>query len=270
MDDRVMWLVLSTSGLLVLLNSGIGILALRDHRTGLRVTERLIASGDVDVYHAKWLTGYGYRESWAGERAGDAARLALQALPAAGLAYAETEDGLVPAPDTTDQAGATPPEHPLTLAAWRFTRDTWAAGNPVTMKALTAHPPFRKACATHRERLSPLLPPHRTRRDNHAERAPWNAGLIAAGWVTLNTVVLMWPLVVGNPDAGPDGPVEELFGMLALFVGCAFFSPLVFVTLHVQLWRAWQDRWPRRLRIHCEDLIARESQGWVPLSPLLR
>lgn len=135
-----MWLVLSTSGLLVLLNSGIGILALRNHRTGLRVTERLIASGDVDVYHAKWLTGYGYRESWARERAGDAARLALQALPASGLAYAETEEGLVPAPDATDQAGATPPQHPLTLAAWRFTRDTWAAGNPVTVKALTAHP----------------------------------------------------------------------------------------------------------------------------------
>lgn len=264
-----MWLVLSTSGLLVLLNSGIGILALRNHRTGLRVTERLIASGEVDVYHAKWLTGYGYRETWARQRAGDAARLALQALPASGLTYAETKEGLVPAPDATDPADAPPPQHPLTLAAWRFTRDTWAAGNPVTLKALTDHPPFQNACATHWEHLSRLLPPHRRRRDNHADRAPWNAGLIAAGWVTLNTVVLMWPLAVENPDAGPDGLAEELFGMLALLVGCAFLSLLVFVTLHVQLWQKWQDRWPRRLRTHCEDLIERESQGWVALSPLL-
>lgn len=265
-----MWLVLSTSGLLVLLNSAIGVLALWNHRTGLRVTERLIASGEVDVYDATWLTGYGYGEARDRERAGDAARLAVRALPASSLAYVETKDGLVPAPDATAREGATPPEHPLTLAAWRFTRDTWAAGDPVTLKALADHRPFKTACAAHRERLTPLLPPHRTRRDNHADRAPWGAGLIAASWVTVNTVVLMWPIAVDNPDSGPDGLAAELFGVLALFVGSAFLSLLVFVTLHVQVWRAWQDRWPRRLRTYCEDLIERDSQGRSPLSPLVR
>ncbi|MET4924594.1 hypothetical protein P3L51_19920 [Streptomyces sp. PSRA5] len=268
MDDRVMWLLLSTSGLLVLLNSGIGILALCNHRTGVRVTERLIASDELDIYHATWLTGYGYRETWAGHREAGAAGLALRALPAFGLAYAETEEGLVPARDAADREGATPPEHPLTLAAWRFTRDTWAAGHPVTVKALTGHPAFKRACAAHRERLSGHLPPRRTRRDDHADRAPRDAGLIAAGWVTLNTCVLMWPITVGNPGAGPERLSEELFGMLALFVGTAFFSLLVLVTVHVRLWSAWWDRWPRRLRAHCEDLIERESRDRVPLSPL--
>lgn len=86
MNDGVAWLVLSTSGLLVLLNAGIGVLALWSHRSDLRVTERLIASGELDAYHATWLTRCGYSRTWTSTwyREHLAAELALRALTAEG------------------------------------------------------------------------------------------------------------------------------------------------------------------------------------------
>ncbi|TXL91640.1 hypothetical protein [Streptomyces sp. IB2014 016-6] len=267
MNDGVVWLVLSTSGLLVLLNAGIGGLALWSHHSGLRVTERLIASGELDAYHATWLTGVGYRRTqtatWYRERA--AAELALRALPAAGPAHADERKGLVPPPDTTAPGTAVPPEHPLTLAAWRFTRDSWSAGRPVTVKALADHPAFKAACAAHRERLAGHLPPRRTRLDDNAERAPWAAALIATGWITLNTCLLMASNAFGDPGAGPRG-FERIVALLALAVGTAALAGFILVVLHLLLWRAWQDRWPRRLRTHCADLVRHESRDWAPLS----
>ncbi|MFF2185179.1 hypothetical protein [Streptomyces sp. NPDC058155] len=267
MNDGVVWLVLSTSGLLVLLNAGIGVLALWSHRSGLRVTERLIASGELDVYHATWLTGVGYRRTqtatWYRERV--AAELALRALPAAGPAHADEREGLVPPPDATDPGAAVPPEHPLTLAAWRFTRDARSAGRPVTVKALAEHPAFKTACTAHRERLSGHLPLRRTRLDNNAERAPWAAALIATAWITLNTCLLMASNAFGAPDAGPRG-FERVVALLALAAGTAALAGFILVVLHVLLWRAWQDRWPRKLRTHCADLLRRESHDWVPLT----
>ncbi|MEU0954366.1 hypothetical protein ABZ353_18775 [Streptomyces niveus] len=268
MNDGVVWLVLSTSGLLVLLNAGIGVLALWSHRSGLRVTERLIASGELDVYHATWLTGIGYRgtqtATWYRERV--AAELALRALPAAGSAHADDERaGPVPPPDATGPGAAVPPEHPLTLAAWRFTRDSRSAGRPVTVKALADHPAFKAACTAHRERLSGHLPLRRTRLDNNAGRAPRAAALVATAWITLNTTLLMASNAFGAPDAGPRG-FERVVALLALAAGTAALAGFILVVLHVLLWRAWQDRWPRRLRTHCADLLRRESRDWVPLS----
>lgn len=267
MNDGVVWLVLSTSGLLALLNAGIGGLALWSHRSGLRVTERLIASGELDVYHATWLTGSGYSRTgtatWYRERV--AAELALRALPTAGLVHADERAGLVPPPGVTHPEAAAPPEHPLTRAAWRFTHDSWAAGRPVTVKALAGHPAFKTACTAHRERLSGHLPLRRTRLDNNAARAPWAAALITTGWITLNTCLLMATNAFGDPDAGPEG-FERAVALLALAAGTAALAGLVLVVLHVFLWRGWQDRWPRRLRTHCEELLRRESRDWVPLS----
>ncbi|MFC8825408.1 hypothetical protein ACFT9I_08635 [Streptomyces sp. NPDC057137] len=277
MNDGVVWLVLSTSGLLVLLNAGIGVLALWSHRSDLRVTERLIASGELDVYHATWLTGCGYSRTWTStwHRERVAAELALRALNAAGLVHTGGQAGLVPPPGgqaglvpppgAPHPADAAPPDHPLTLAAWRFVRDSWSAGRPVTVRALADHPAFKTACTAHRERLSGRLPPRRTRRDNHAERAPWTVALIGAGWISLNTTVLMATDSFGDTSAGPEG-FERAVALLALAVGAAALPALVLVVLHVFLWRAWQDRWPRRLRTHCEELIRRESRDWVPLS----
>lgn len=267
MNDGVAWLVLSTSGLLVLLNTGIGVLALWSHRSALRVTERLIRSGELDVYHATWLTRCGYSRTWTATwyRERVAAELALRALPAAGLVHADERAGLIPPPHAPDPEAAAPPEHPLTLAAWRFTRDSWAAGHPVTVKALADDPAFKTACTAHRERLSGQLPLRRTRLDNHAERAPWAAALITTGWITLNTCLLMTSNAFGDPDAGPQG-FEKAVALLALTAGTAALAGFVLVVLHVFLWRGWQDRWPRRLRTHCEDLLRRESQHWVPLS----
>ncbi|WP_405615224.1 hypothetical protein OG292_18955 [Streptomyces sp. NBC_01511] len=268
MNNGVVWLVLSTSGLLVLLNAGIGVLALCGHRSDLRVTERLIASGELDVYHAAWLTRCGYSRTWTSTwlRERVAAELALRALPAAGLAHADARDGLVPPPDTTDPGTAAPPDHPLTLAAWRFTRDSWSAGRPVTVKALADHPAFKTACAAHRERLSDRLPLRRTRLDNRAERAPWAAALIATGWITLNTCLLLGTNAFGGAGTGRPAGFEKAVALLALAAGTASLTALVLVVLHVFLWRAWQDRWPRRLRTHCDDLLRRESRDWVPLS----
>ncbi|MFC8074839.1 hypothetical protein ACFUN8_04805 [Streptomyces sp. NPDC057307] len=267
MNDGVVWLLLSTSGLLVLLNAGIGVLALWSHRSDLRVTERLIASGELDVYHATWLTGCGYSRTWTSTwyRERVAAELALRALDAAGLVRADGQAGLVPPSDAPDPADAAPPDHPPTRAAWRFVRDSWSAGRPVTVRALADHPAFRTACAAHRERLSGHLPVRRTRRDNRAERAPWTAALIGAGWISLNTTVLMATDSFGDTGAGPAG-FERVLALLALAAGAAALPALVLVVLHVFLWRAWRDRWPRRLRTHCEELIRRESRDWVPLS----
>ncbi|MEU6017024.1 hypothetical protein ABZ826_24120 [Streptomyces sp. NPDC047515] len=137
--NAVASLALGTSGLVVVLNLGIGALALWSHRDGVRATERLIASGELDVYHAAWLIGPGYRRSapWGRER--EAAETALRSLIAAGLVRLDEDARLVPSA-TTDQAGERPPMHPLALDAGQFTFDSWSTGHPVTVRALTAHP----------------------------------------------------------------------------------------------------------------------------------
>ncbi|GAA1943583.1 hypothetical protein GCM10009837_82030 [Streptomyces durmitorensis] len=168
------WLVLSTSGLLVLLNAGIGILALWSHRAGLQVTERLITSGELDAYHPAWLTRCGYRSTGTSVwyRRLVASEVALRSLSR---------------PDTPERTEPTPPEHPLTLEAWHYIRDARAAAMSVTEKALAVQPALKTARAIHAQRLTGYLPPRRTRRDDHADRALWAAGLIAAGWGTLST-----------------------------------------------------------------------------------
>ncbi|MFJ2214199.1 hypothetical protein ACIQVO_09945 [Streptomyces sp. NPDC101062] len=271
MNDAVVWLVLSTSVLLVVLNLGIGVLALWSHRAGLSVTERLITSGELDVYHATWLTRCGYGRTstatWFRERV--ASELALRSLTTAGLVHIDARQALIPPPDATEHTDETvAPDHPLTREAWRFVRDSWAAGQPVTVRGLAGHPVFKEACAAHRGRLAGHLPLRRIRLDNHAECAPRAAGWTATGWITLNTCVLMGWHTFGPPGAGPDGMFEKAFAIFALAVGTVFLAALLLVTLHVLIWQAWQDRWPRRLRAHCEALLQRESGTWIPLSQL--
>ncbi|WP_327365735.1 hypothetical protein [Streptomyces sp. NBC_01217] len=278
--DGVLWLVLSTSGLLVLLNLGIGALALWSYRSGLWATERLLASGEVDVYHATWLIGSGYERSapWGRER--EAAETALRSLTGAGLVHLDQDARLVPTAeadadagagagadceDEADQQGVRSPEHPLDLEAWQFTFGSWSVGHPVTVEALAAHPAFKTACAAHAERLSGYLPSYRIRHDDRARRAPFAVGLIVAGWLTLGTCLLLGWSVFGEPGTGPGGPAAVV-GVLAATLATAVLSVIVLVALHYFIWQAWQDRWPRRLREHCRDVVQRESRDWLPLS----
>ncbi|MFI5621603.1 hypothetical protein [Streptomyces sp. NPDC051567] len=268
--DGVVWLVLSTGVVLVVVNLGVGGVALWSRRTGLRAAERLIASGALDVYHAAWLTGPGYarRGAWARTwvREADAAETALRSLVAAGLVRLDPDEGLV----RSGGEGAVPPEHPLTLVAWRFACGAWSAGRPVTVKSLVDHPAFKAACAAHAERLHDCLPAYRTRRDDRAERVPSAAGVIATAWVTLNSWLLTAPLVFGRPGVGPDSTTEKVVGLLAAALGSAALAALLLMTLHIRAWQAWRDRWPRPLRVHCEELIRRESRDWMPLTRLPR
>ncbi|MBO0512090.1 hypothetical protein [Streptomyces beijiangensis] len=271
----------STSGLLVVLNLGIGGLALSSRRAGLRATDRLIASGELDAYHAAWLLGPGFRRSEPWYRERTAAETAVRSLQAAGLVRLDPEirtspeirldpaiwldanQPLVPEAEL-DQAHAEPPDHPLALETWHFALDSWSAGRPVTVKALTDHPAFKTACTAHAERLSSYLPPHRTRRDNRAERAPWTAGLITAGWITVNTCVLLADKVFGDHDSGPDGGFDEVDGIVAATLGTAALSAFLVVTFHVVVWRRWRDRWPERLRTYCQAMIQRGTRESVP------
>ncbi|MFD9866395.1 hypothetical protein ACFXI8_01535 [Streptomyces niveus] len=88
---------------------------------------------------------------------------------------------------------------------------------------------------------------------------------LATAWITLNTTVLMASNAFGDPDARPRG-FERVVALLALAAGTAALAGFILVVLHVLLWRAWQDRRPRRLRTHCADLLRRESRDRVPLS----
>ncbi|MFF8914771.1 hypothetical protein ACF08M_15985 [Streptomyces sp. NPDC015032] len=268
--DGVVWLALSTGGLLVMLNLGVGVLALWSHRDGLRATERLIASGELDVYHAAWLTGPGYERSVAWGREYAAAETALRSLTAAGLVRLSEDDSrLVPAAEA-DEKSALPPEHPLTVEAWQFTFGSWSTGHAVTVRALATHPAFRAACAAHAERLSDYLPPHRTRHDDRARRAPPAAGLIAAGWVTLNAFLVLVRSVFGEAGTGTEWSPENVVGVIAATLATAALAVIVLVSSHVFVWQGWQDRWPRRLRAHCRNVIRRESHGWIPPSHLPR
>ncbi|MFF1918695.1 hypothetical protein ACFVYE_45805 [Streptomyces sp. NPDC058239] len=137
--DGVLWLVLSASGLLVILNLGIGALALQCHLGGLRATERLIASGELDVYHATWLIGPAYEQSVSWGREREAAETALRSLTAAGLVRLDQDARLVPSTEA-DQEGVQSPEHPLAMEAWQFAFGSWSAGHAVTVRTLAAHP----------------------------------------------------------------------------------------------------------------------------------
>ncbi|MFG2629600.1 hypothetical protein [Streptomyces sp. NPDC048473] len=267
--DGVWWLVLSTSGLLVILNLGIGALALWSHRGGLRATELLIVSGELDVYHATWLIGPGYEQSTSWGREREAAETALRSLTAAGLLRLDQDARLVPSTEA-DQEGVQSAEHPLVLEAWQFAFGSWSAGHAVTVWALAAHPAFRTACAAHAERLSGYLPSYRTRHDNRARRAPRAAGLIVAGWVTLSTCLLLAWSVFGERDTGPEQGPESVVGVMAATLATAVLSVIVLVALHFFIWQAWQDRWPRRLRAHCQGVVQQESRYWIPLSRIPR
>ncbi|MCX4681144.1 hypothetical protein OG413_38735 [Streptomyces sp. NBC_01433] len=281
--NGVVWLVLSTSGLLVALNLGIGGLALSSYRTGSRTADRLIASGELDEYHAAWLLGPGFRRSDPWQRECAAAEMAVRSLITAGLVrldldgrtspeiqldpavWLDPDQPLLPSAEL-DQEVAVVPEHPLALEAWRFARDSWSAGRPVTVKALTAHPAFKTACRAHSEQVSGYLPLHRTRRDNRADRAPWAAGLIAAGWITVNTCVLLARKVSGERGIGAEGGYEKFDKVLAATLGTAALSGFLLVTFHVLVWRAWQDRWPQRLRTHCQAMVRQGPETRSPLS----
>ncbi|MEU9619441.1 MULTISPECIES: hypothetical protein [unclassified Streptomyces] len=268
--DGVVWLVLSTGGLLVLLNLGIGVLALWSHRESLRATERLIASGELDVYHAAWLTGPGYERSAPWGRECEAAETSLRSLAGAGLVRLDEGDSRFVPVAEADEKGAPPPEHPLTLEAWQFTFGSWSTGHAVTVRALATHPAFQAACAAHAERLSGYLPPHRTSRDDRARRAPPAAGLIAAGWVTLNTFLVLVRSVFGEAGTGTGWDPERVVGVIAATLATAALAVIVLMSSHVFVWQGWQDRWPRRLRAHCRSVIERESRGRVPPSRLPR
>jgi hypothetical protein len=267
--DAVAWLVLSTGGLLVALNLGIGCLALSGHRAGLRTAERLIASGELDAYHAAWLLGpgYGWSRSWRRERS--AAGTAVRALTAAGWVrpspggWRPSDEPLLPAGEL-DQELAVDPEHPLTLGAWRVVREAWSADRTVTVKSLTDHLAFKAACRAHAARLSGYLPTYRTRRDHRAESAPWAAGLLTAGWLTVNTCVLLVHRVQ-DADYRPEGGFAKFDGVLAATLGAAVLSGFVLVVCHVLAWQSWQDRWPERLRAHCRAVVEQEPRDSVPL-----
>lgn len=281
--NGVVWLVVSTSGVLAVLNLGIGGLALSSYRAGSRTADRLIASGELDEYHAAWLLGPGFRRSDPREREWAAAEMAVRSLIAAGLASLDPEGRTSPEirldpavwldPNQPllplaglDQEVAVPPEHPLVLEAWRFARDSWSAGRPVTVKALTDHPAFKVACRAHAELVSGYLPLHRTRRDNRADRAPWAVGLIAAGWITVNTCVLLARKASGTHGVGAEGGFEKIDKVVAATLGTAALSGFLLVVFHVLVWRAWQDRWPQRLRTHCQAMIRRGSESRSSLS----
>ncbi|WP_329122123.1 hypothetical protein [Streptomyces sp. NBC_01465] len=269
----VVWLAVSTGGLLVVLNLGIGGLALSSRRAGLRAAERLLASGELDAYHAAWLLGPGFRRSEPRQRERTAAEMAMRSLLDAGLVRRDPDirtspeirldpavwlDAYQPlvAAEELDPEGVTPPEHPLELEAWRFARASWSAASPVTVKALADHPTFKTACKAHTERLSGYLPLHRTRRDNRAGRAPWTAGLITAGWIAVNTCVLL-------ADRVHREGLEKVDGVVGATIGTAALSGFLAVTFHVVAWRGWRDRWPQQLRAHCQALMRRGTRDSV-------
>ncbi|MFI6727045.1 hypothetical protein [Streptomyces atratus] len=205
--------------------------------------------------------------SWARER--EAAETALRSLTAAGLVRLDQDERLVPSADA-DQEGVRSPEHPLALEAWQFTFGSWTAGHAVTASTLAAHPVFKTACGAHAERLSGYLPSYRTRHDNRARRAPLTAGLIVAGWITLSTCLLLAWSVFGEPDTGPEQGLESVVGVMAATLATALLSVVVLVPLHFFIWQAWQDRWPRRLRAHCQSMVQHESRDRIPLSRIPR
>lgn len=267
--DAVTWLVVSTGGLLVVLNLGIGGLALSGHRAGLRAAERLIASGELDAYHAAWLLGpgYGLTSSWRRERA--AAETAVRELTAAGLVrpapgrWRSAGEPLLPEGEL-DLERAVDPEHPLALGAWRVVREAWSEDRTVTVKSLTDHLAFKAACRAHAGRLSGYLPRYRTRRDSRADSAPWAAGLLTAGWLTVNTCVLLVRRVQ-DADYRPEGGFAKFDAVLGATLGAAVLSSFVLVMCHVLAWQSWQDRWPERLRAHCRAVVEQGSRDAAPL-----
>ncbi|MFD9721448.1 hypothetical protein [Streptomyces sp. NPDC059076] len=276
--DGVAWLVWSTVALLVLVNLGIGGLALWSYRSGRRVTQRLLATDELDVYHATWLSGPGYGSSAQWSRRDTGAEVALRSLIADGLVRLDTDAGIVPHEETAPQTAprtapqtATPPEHPITREAWRFTRAAWSEARPVTVKALIADPAFTSVCTSHAERLAGQLPAYRTGYADLRDRTLFGAGLIGAGWITLNTCFLLVRTVfLGESDAPPHEDPELLMGVMTATLGTAVLSLVLLVPLHFAVWNGWQDRWPQQLRKHCQTLLRQESRDWVPLMQIPR
>ncbi|MCM2388736.1 hypothetical protein [Streptomyces albipurpureus] len=254
--------------LVVLLNMGIGGLALWSYRTHRRAAERLMASDVLDAYHAAWLLGSGFGAEASRRRESDAAEMALEALVSAGSVQLDQGGDLV-LTEGGDQARAVSSAHPLERVAWRFSRDALAAGSTVTVEGLAAHSHFRTACVTHSGQLAEYLPSRHWRHDDLGGLVPMVAGLIAAGWFTVNTCLVMVLAFRDETDWSDSEDASGVIGgVMFLTLLTAVISAIVLMVLHMSLWLWWKRRWPRRLRRYCRALVhQRTGGGTLPPTP---
>ncbi|MEU6017023.1 hypothetical protein ABZ826_24115 [Streptomyces sp. NPDC047515] len=76
--------------------------------------------------------------------------------------------------------------------------------------------------------------------------------------------------VFGEAGTGPEQGPESVIGVLAATLATSMLSAVGLVASHYFSRQRWQDRWPRRLRAHCREVVQRESRDWIPLPRIPR